>query len=90
MSRFVLHHDGVEVVRGTEDECVRYIHRNHSYSFDHAIKYEGFTLLPVASRDPASQLRLARGALRAIERELKGPLRLNVLETLVKMGLEEP
>jgi len=25
-------------------ECLQYVHRNHCYSFDHALKYEGFKI----------------------------------------------
>jgi hypothetical protein len=41
---WILKRDGKEVVRGTELECMQYIHQNHCYSVDHAIKYEGYTL----------------------------------------------
>lgn len=44
---YVLYRDGKEVCRGTEDDCVRYVHRNHCYSFSHALRYEGYSLKKV-------------------------------------------
>lgn len=40
----ILKRDGVEVTRGTWSELVEWIHRNHCYSFDHAIKHEGYSV----------------------------------------------
>jgi hypothetical protein len=47
---YVLLLDGKEVMRGTEFACVKYVHQNHSYSFDHACKYEGYKLVPSDER----------------------------------------
>jgi hypothetical protein len=40
----VLKRDGREVKRGTYIEVLDYIHRNHSYSFDHAVRFEGYSV----------------------------------------------
>jgi hypothetical protein len=44
--RFVLLRDGKEIMRGSSFEIARYIHRNHSYSVDHALKHEGYSMVP--------------------------------------------
>src|SRR5258706_10834233 len=52
---FLLLHDGKFVMAGSSFEIARYIHRNHSYSVDHALKYEGYKMVPSARkmvRDP--------------------------------------
>lgn len=36
--------DGKKVMQGTDMECLDYIHKNHSYSFTHAITHEGYSL----------------------------------------------
>ncbi len=41
---YILFRDGKEIMSGNEFEVLKYIHRNHSYSFDHAIKYEGYSM----------------------------------------------
>lgn len=41
---FELRRDGRYIMIGTEYECMNYIHRNHSYSMDHALRYEGYTI----------------------------------------------
>ncbi len=43
---FVLKRDGNEVKRGSEIALWDYIHDNHCYSVDHAIRYEGYTITP--------------------------------------------
>ena len=40
----ILSRDGQEIMRGTSFECTEYIHKNHSFSLDHAIRYEGYTM----------------------------------------------
>ena len=40
---FVLYLDGREVTRGAWLDLVRYIHRNHCYSFQHACDHEGYS-----------------------------------------------
>ena len=40
----VLKRDGKEVFKGTELECVQYVHKSHGFSFDHAVKHEGYSL----------------------------------------------
>jgi hypothetical protein len=43
--QYVLLRYGKEVMRGTEGEVWQYIHRNHCYSVDHALKYEGYSIV---------------------------------------------
>jgi hypothetical protein len=43
---YVLTRDGVEVLRGTELELVRWIHANHGYSASHACEHEGYAIGP--------------------------------------------
>ena len=45
--QFVLTHDGREVMRGSEDQIWTWLHRNHSYSVDWALKYEGYAIVSV-------------------------------------------
>jgi len=47
--RWVLSRDGVPVVEGTYQDCMVYIHRNHPYSVDHALKHEGYSIREVLS-----------------------------------------
>lgn len=47
---YILLRDGKEVMRGYEDDCMKFIHKNHSYSFDHALKYEGYSIKKVWPR----------------------------------------
>ncbi len=44
--RYILLRDGSEVMRGTEQDVWEYIHKNHSYSVEHALRYEGYHLIP--------------------------------------------
>jgi hypothetical protein len=44
--RYILSHDGKRVMSGTSFEIAAYIHRMHSYSVDHALKYEGYSVRP--------------------------------------------
>lgn len=39
--------DGIEQFRSTEVECMAWIHKHHSYSVDHATKYEGYAIEPL-------------------------------------------
>lgn len=43
-SKFVLTRDGVELMRGEYIELVAFLHNQHSYSVDHALKYEGYAI----------------------------------------------
>ena len=45
--QYVLTRDGEEVLRGTENAIWAWMHRNHSFSVDHALKYEGYRIAPV-------------------------------------------
>jgi hypothetical protein len=47
--QYVLTRDGKEVLRGTENAIWAWMHRNHSFSVDHALKYEGYQIAPVES-----------------------------------------
>lgn len=47
--QYILKRDGREVMRGTEQEIWQWIHRNHSYSIDHALRYEGYSIVPATS-----------------------------------------
>lgn len=60
--RFVLKRDGNEVLRGTEVEVTRYVHKNHSYSLDHALRHEGYSLSP-ESPESAPKLTEAQRAI---------------------------
>ena len=42
MKKFILSHQGVEVFKGTENECYFKLQRSQSQSADWAIKYEGW------------------------------------------------
>ena len=41
---YILYHDGKEIMRGKEFEILKYIHQHHSYSLNHALKYEGYSI----------------------------------------------
>lgn len=43
---FTLRRDGNEVLHGTYLECVAYVHRVHSFSFDWALKHGGYSIAP--------------------------------------------
>lgn len=51
--RYVLSRDGAEILRGTESEVWRWIHRNHSYSVAHALLFEGYAVLPAEQCPPS-------------------------------------
>lgn len=44
MKTYILKRDGVEVERGDEFALLAYIHRTHSFSFDHALRFEGYSV----------------------------------------------
>lgn len=44
--RYVLKRDGNELARGTELDVWSYIHQYHSFSVEHALRCEGFTIEP--------------------------------------------
>lgn len=46
---YTLYRDGKETLTGTERECFQYILNHHSYSVDHALKYEGYSLKRIAT-----------------------------------------
>lgn len=41
-----LYRDGKFVMKGSEIAILDYIHNNHCYSMDHALKYEGYSVTP--------------------------------------------
>ncbi len=43
---FVIKRDGREVARVSDEEVLRWFHRNVPYSMDHATKYEGYSVEP--------------------------------------------
>jgi len=50
--KYDLFRDGQFVMRGTYSELLSYIHRTHSYSFEHAVTFEGYSTSPVDRDDP--------------------------------------
>ena len=50
---YVLTKDRVEVMRGTELECIQWVHKNKPYSFGHACKYEGYDVQKEVEFDAA-------------------------------------
>lgn len=44
--QYILSRDGVAQMAGTEAEVWDFIHKNHCYSVEHALKYEGYTITP--------------------------------------------
>lgn len=65
--QYVLRRDGQEVMRGTEDEVWQWLHRNHSYSVDHALRHEGYSIEPVESTYLGEARRAPRGEMRPDE-----------------------
>ena len=52
---FELLRDGKSVARGTEIELMNWVHANHSFSFDWALKFEGYSVIeasPSVLMDP--------------------------------------
>ncbi len=49
--QFVIKRDGKEVARVNDSQVLAWFHKHHSYSMDHAIKYEGYSVEPVGSRN---------------------------------------
>lgn len=47
---FELLRDGKPITRGTYLQLAAWIHRHHSYSMDHALKHEGYSVRPLAER----------------------------------------
>lgn len=46
---YSLRQDGVEVLRGSERECWDYLHGHHASSVHHALRHEGFEMVPLPS-----------------------------------------
>ena len=42
--QYTMYKDDVEVFKGSMIACIDYIHNTHCYSFDHACKYEGYSI----------------------------------------------
>lgn len=51
---YVLSRDGAEVYRGTFLECMSCVHKRHSFSFEWAQQFEGYSLsvLPSEQQPP--------------------------------------
>lgn len=47
--------DGERRFRGTHNECFAYIHRAQGQSVDHAMRYEGWAIVPDAGRTAADE-----------------------------------
>lgn len=48
IGRYALKRDEVMILyNATASECWKYIHRHHCYSVWHALKYEGYQILPL-------------------------------------------
>lgn len=54
---YSLRRDGVELLRGTERECWAHIHGTFASSVHHALRFEGFEMVPV----PPSELSVPPG-----------------------------
>ena len=46
IDEYVLTRDGDYVLRGSQHAIAQHIHRNHCYSVDWAVKYEGYRIVP--------------------------------------------
>lgn len=44
MEVFILKRDGVEVERGDAFALFDHIHKTHSFSWDHALRFEGYSV----------------------------------------------
>lgn len=49
---YALKRDGKEVQRGTEGFLWWWLQNNHSYSVDHALKNEGYSIVPLKEYGP--------------------------------------
>jgi hypothetical protein len=41
---FTLYRDGKQVLQGTEKDLWNYLHRTHSFSIYHALRWEGYSI----------------------------------------------
>lgn len=57
---YTLDRDGKNVMMGTALEIAAWVHRHHSYSLDHALKHEGYTVTPVRVEYPGGVTRPGR------------------------------
>jgi hypothetical protein len=57
-----LYRDGKLLTTGTEAMCWRYIHGTTSFSVDHALKHEGFSMEPAAITATEHSARVAQHA----------------------------
>jgi hypothetical protein len=48
----ILKRDGVEVMRGDDFQVLAWIHCNHSYSLDHAVRHEGYSVEEAGNAGP--------------------------------------
>ena len=68
--QYVLTHDGKEVMRGTENAIWAWMHRNHSFSVDHALQYEGYRIAPVEKAGDLSETSAGAKNFIAVEFDL--------------------
>lgn len=43
---YILTLDGVNILRGTENDLWKYLHKAHSYSVSWALEFEGYAIIP--------------------------------------------
>ncbi len=51
VGRYTLRRDGKDVMSGTEGEVWKWIQSNHCYSVSHAVRHEGYSIVPHSSCD---------------------------------------
>jgi hypothetical protein len=80
MRTFILKRDGEEVARGDEFALLKFIQRKHSYSMDHALRYEGYSVsltFDTWLTDNAAKIRDITSA----QQKLNGDCRMFVVES---------
>jgi hypothetical protein len=45
-NRYILSRDNKEIIRGSEEECWRWIHRNTPQSVSYALEFGGYKMAP--------------------------------------------
>jgi hypothetical protein len=48
---YLLTRDEKEICKGSYIVCMKYIHDNHCYSLDHAIRFEGYKINPIEPKE---------------------------------------
>lgn len=54
--RYELTRDGVTVLAGSEHDCWVYLHQTHSYSVEHALRFEGYAIAPLLDTRPVYEV----------------------------------